>query len=156
MFQTAISAALSNEYVKQGDLVIITAGVPVGQTGTTNLMKVYVVGGVLAKGQGIGKQVVTGPVVIGNTAEEIRKKMVDGGTIVTRGTDKDMVELIERAGAVITEEGGLTSHAAVVGVSLGIPVIVGVENAVNLLQSETIVTVDSLRGQIFSGRANVI
>jgi pyruvate kinase len=156
VFQTAISTALSNGYIKQGDLVMITAGVPIGQIGTTNLMKVYIVGGILAKGQGIGKQVVTGAVVLGKTAAELRQQMVDGGIIVTYRTDKEMMELMERAGAIITEEGGLTSHAAVVGVSLGIPVIIGVENAVNLLQSETIVTVDSLRGQIFAGRAHVI
>lgn len=156
MFQTAISAALSNQYVSQGDLVIITAGVPVGQSGTTNLMKVHVIGGVLAQGHGLGKQVVTGPVIIGMTGDEIREKMIDGAIIVTRATDKDMVDSFERAGAVITEEGGLTSHAAVVGVSLGIPVVVGVENATTLLQNETMITVDSARGHIYSGRANVL
>jgi pyruvate kinase len=156
VFQTAVAAALSHRYIQQGDLVMITAGVPIGQIGTTNLMKVYIVGGMLAKGQGIGKQVITGSVVLGKTTAEIRQQMVDGGIIVTYRTDKDMIELMKRASAIITEEGGLTSHAAVVGVSLGIPVIIGVENAVNLLQSETIVTVDSLRGQIFAGRAHVI
>lgn len=156
MFQTAISSSLKNKYVSQGDLVIITAGVPVGKSGTTNLMKVHVIGGVLAQGQGIGKQVVTGPVVVGITAEEIRDKMVDGAIIVTRSTDKDMMDSFERAGAVITEEAGLTSHAAVVGVSLGIPVVVGVEKATEVLASETMVTVDADRGHIYSGRANVL
>ncbi|MBA4495284.1 pyruvate kinase [Paenactinomyces guangxiensis] len=156
MFQTAISASLANQFVSQGDLVIITAGVPVGESGTTNLMKVHVIGGVLAQGQGIGKQVVTGPVVVGFTAEEIRDKMVDGAIIVTRSTDKDMIDSFEKAGAVITEEGGLTSHAAVVGVSLGIPVVVGVEKATSLLANETMVTVDADRGHIYSGRANIL
>ncbi|SEM97173.1 pyruvate kinase [Lihuaxuella thermophila] len=156
MFQTAISSSLKSKYVNQGDLVIITAGVPVGKSGTTNLMKVHVIGGVLAQGQGIGKQVVTGPVVVGITAEEIREKMVDGAIIVTRSTDKDMMDSFERAGAVITEEAGLTSHAAVVGVSLGIPVVVGVENATEVLAGETEVTVDADRGHIYSGRASVL
>lgn len=156
MFATAISASLENRCVKQGDLVVITAGVPVGKSGTTNLMKVHVIGGVLASGQGIGKQVVTGPVVVGNTAEELKGKMVDGAILVTRATDKDMIDSIKRAAAIITEEGGLTSHAAVVGVSLGIPVVVGVENATSLLAAETMVTVDADRGQIYSGKANVL
>ncbi|SFI82462.1 pyruvate kinase [Thermoflavimicrobium dichotomicum] len=156
MFKTAIAASLTTKYVSQGDLVVITAGVPVGQPGTTNLMKVHVIGGVLAQGQGIGKQVVYGKVVIGETAEEIRKQMVDGAIIVTRSTDKDMMDSFVRAGAVITEEGGLTSHAAVVGVSLGIPVVVGVQDAMNLLKNETEITVDAERGHIYSGRANVL
>jgi pyruvate kinase len=156
MFNAAISASLENQFVKQGDLVVITAGVPVGKSGTTNLMKVHVIGGVLASGQGIGKQVVTGPVVVAATAEELRNKMVDGAIIVTRGTDKNMMDSIKRAAAIITEEGGLTSHAAVVGVSLGIPVVVGVENATTLLIGETQVTVDADRGHIYSGKAKVL
>lgn len=155
MFQSAVQSALSTGYVKQGNLVIITAGVPVGKSGTTNLMKVYVVGGVLLQGQGIGKKVVSGQVVVGNTAEEINSQMVDGAIIVTRGTDKDMISSFELAAAVITEEGGLTSHAAVVGVSLGIPVVVGVKDAVEKLRNETIITVDSSRGSIYSGQADV-
>jgi len=156
MFQTAVQAALESKWVCQGDLVVITAGVPVGKSGTTNLLKVHVIGGVLAQGQGIGKQVVTGPVVVGNTAEEIEERMVDGAIIVTRGTDKDMMRSIERALAIITEEGGLTSHAAVVGVSLGIPVVVGVEAATQVLANESIITVDADRGHIYSGKANVL
>jgi pyruvate kinase len=156
MFQVAIRAALSTDHVSIGDVVIITAGVPVGQSGTTNLMKVYVMGGVILKGQGIGKKVVTGPVVIGKTAEEIRKKMVDGGIIVTQSTDKDMIDCFERAAAVITEEGGLTSHAAIVGINLGIPVVVGAKDAMEVLKSESIVTVDANRGVIYSGKANII
>jgi pyruvate kinase len=156
MFKVAINAALTTHMIGQGDLVVITAGVPVGKSGTTNLMKVHVIGGVLAQGQGIGKQVVTGPVVIGETVEEIRSNMVDGAVIVTRGTDRDMIDCFQRAAAVITEEGGLTSHAAVVGVSLGIPVVVGVKDAMKLLANETLVTVDADRGHIYSGKANVI
>lgn len=156
MFEEAVQSAVTTGYVKQGNLVIITAGVPVGKSGTTNLMKVYVIGGVKLQGQGIGKKVVTGPVVMGQTAEEIGRHMVDGGIIVTQSTDKEMIPYIERAAAVITEEGGLTSHAAVVGVSLGIPVVVGVEGAMEQLQNETVVTVDTARGSIYSGQADVL
>lgn len=156
MLQVAIQSALASKYVRHGDLVVITAGVPSGQSGSTNLMKVHVIGDVLASGQGIGKQVVTGTVVIARSAEELREKMVDGAILVTPGTDRDMMEAFERASAVITEEGGLTSHAAVVGLNLGIPVIVGVENATKILTDGMEITVDSDRGQIYSGRAKVL
>jgi pyruvate kinase len=156
MLKIAITASLTTTYVSQGDLVVITAGVPVGHPGTTNLMKVHVIGGVLMQGQGVGKKVVCGPVVIGATAEEIRRKMVDGGIIVTHSTDRDMLDSFRRAAAIVTEEGGLTSHAAVVGVSMGIPVIVGVQGAMYALQHEKEITVDADRGHIYSGRANVL
>ncbi|AUS08228.1 pyruvate kinase [Laceyella sacchari] len=156
MFHSTIATALEHGFVNQGDLVVITAGVPVGKSGTTNLMKVHVIGGFLARGQGIGKQVVTGPVVTGRTAAEINEKMVDGGIIVVKASDKEMIESFKRAAAVITEEGGLTSHAAVVGVSLGVPVVVGVENACKLLANEKEITVNVDRGHIYAGKANVL
>lgn len=156
MFQTSMTSALNSEIVQQGDLVILTAGVPVGQSGNTNLMKVHVIGGILAQGQGIGNKVVMGQVVLGFSAEEISQKMVDGAVIVTRSTDKSMMPLIKRASAIITEEGGLTSHAAVVGVSLGIPVVVGVDKITSKVQDKMEITVDSKRGKIYSGHANVL
>ncbi|MFC7442848.1 pyruvate kinase [Laceyella putida] len=156
MFTATISSALEQGFVNQGDLVVITAGVPVGKSGTTNLMKVHVIGGAIARGQGIGKQVVTGPVIVGHTAAEINENMVDGAIIVVKASDKEMIESFKRAAAVISEEGGLTSHAAVVGVSLGIPVVVGVENACVLLANEKEVTVNADRGLIYSGKANVL
>ncbi len=61
------------------------------------------------------------------------QKSAPGDILVTYGTDRDMMPAIEKAGAIVTVEGGLTSHAAVVGLSLGIPVIVGVENAIEVI-----------------------
>ncbi len=156
MLQSAIDSALASKTVRHGDLVVITAGVPVGQPGTTNLIKVHVISDVLAKGQGVGRQVVTGRVVVGVDPEEIRRKMRDGDILVTRATDRDMIDLFERAKAVVTEEGGLTSHTAVVGISLGVPVIVGVEGALQILKDGMEISVDSERGYIYPGRANVL
>ncbi len=156
MLQSAIDSALASKTVRHGDLVVITAGVPVGQSGTTNLIKVHVISDVLAKGQGVGRQVVTGRAVVGVNAEEIRRKMTDGAILVTLSTDRDMIDVFKRAKAVVTEEGGLTSHGAVVGISLGIPVIVGVEGALQILKDGMEITVDSERGYIYSGRANVL
>jgi len=156
MFQAAISSVLDSKIVQQGDLVILTAGVPVGESGNTNLMKVHVMGGVLAQGQGVGNKVVTGKTILGHTSEEILQKMVDGAIIVTRSTDKSLIPAMKRAAAIVTEEGGLTSHAAVVGVSLGIPVVVGVKDATTKIGDQKEITVDSKRGKIYSGQANVL
>ncbi|NGQ94862.1 pyruvate kinase [Brevibacillus sp. SYP-B805] len=156
MLALSVSEALKSGIVRHGDLVIITAGVPVRETGTTNLMKIHVIGDIIAKGQGIGRKVVTGKVVIARSAAEALEKMEDGAVLVTIGTDSDMIHAFERAGAVITEEGGLTSHAAIVGLNLNVPVIVGVPRATEVLKEGSLVTVDSGRGHIYTGVARVL
>lgn len=156
MLVSAIEESVKHGFVNHGDLVVITAGVPVGQSGTTNLIKVHVISDVLLKGQGVGQQVVTGRVVVVTTPEDYEQKMVPGAIIVTKGTDRDMVDWFEKAGAVIAEEGGLTSHAAVVGLNLGIPVVVGVEGATQALEDGMEITVDSIRGYIYAGKAKVL
>jgi pyruvate kinase len=156
MLDIAVDAAIESGVVKHGDLVVITAGVPVGETGSTNLMKVHVIGDIIAKGQGIGRKSAFGKAVIAKTAEEATRKMVEGGILVTNSTDADMMAALEKAAAIITEEGGLTSHAAVVGLSLGIPVIVGVENATAILKDGQEITVDAGFGAVYQGHASVL
>ncbi|OEG00079.1 pyruvate kinase [Vulcanibacillus modesticaldus] len=156
MLTSSVEKVLEAGYIKHGDLVVITAGVPVGQPGTTNLMKVHLVGDLTVRGQGIGNKVVTGKVVKGKNAAEIREKMEEGAVLVTISTDKDMMDAFKKASAVITEEGGLTSHAAVVGIELGIPVIVGAENAYNKFEDGMIVTVDTGRGHVYVGQSKLI
>lgn len=156
MLEISVRESLNAGFVRHGDLVVITAGVPVRETGTTNLMKIHVIGDIIAKGQGIGRKVVTGKVVIARSASEALEKMEEGAVLVTYGTDSDTIESFKRAGAVITEEGGLTSHAAIVGLNLNVPVIVGVEGATTRLKEGMIVTVDSERGHIYTGATRVL
>lgn len=156
MVEIAIEEGLNSGIVEHGDLVVITAGVPVGEAGTTNLMKIHIVGDILAKAQGIGRKSAFGRVVTARNAQEAIEKTKSGSILVTIGSDREMVPAIEKCAALITEEGGLTSHAAVVGLSLGIPVIVGVENALALFKDGQEVTVDATRGTIYNGHASVL
>ncbi|MFY0757306.1 pyruvate kinase [Metabacillus dongyingensis] len=156
MLDQAVEESLQSGIVKHGDLVVITAGIPIGETGTTNLMKVHVVGDVLAKGQGIGRKTAFGKVVVASSASDAESKMIQGAILVSQSTDRDMMGALEKASALITEEGGLTSHAAVVGLSLGIPVIVGVEDATSILKDGQEITVDGSRGAIYEGHASVL
>jgi pyruvate kinase len=156
MLDIAVEESLNSGLVKHGDLVVITAGVPVGEAGTTNLMKIHVVGDIIVKAQGIGRKTAYGKVVIANNAKEALEKVKEGSILITIGSDRDMVPAIEKCIALITEEGGLTSHAAVVGLNLGIPVIVGVENATTLFKDGQEITVDSGRGVIYNGHASVL
>jgi pyruvate kinase len=156
MLDVAVEESLNSGIVKHGDLVVITAGVPVGEAGTTNLMKIHIVGDILAKAQGIGRKSAFGKVVLAHNAQEALNKVKEGSILVTIGSDREMVPAIEKCSALITQEGGLTSHAAVVGLNLGIPVIVGVENAMTLFKEGQEITVDSARGVIYNGHASVL
>ncbi|WP_312098473.1 pyruvate kinase, partial [Niallia sp.] len=129
MLDVAVQEGVNSSIVTHGDLVVITAGLPVGEAGTTNIMKIHVIGDVLAKGQGIGRKTAFGKAVIATNANDALDKVKSGSILVTNATDRDMVPALEKCSALIVEEGGLTSHAAVVGLNIGIPVIVGVENA---------------------------
>ncbi|MDZ5712452.1 pyruvate kinase [Jeotgalibacillus haloalkalitolerans] len=156
MLDMAVTESLNSGCVKHGDLVVITAGVPVGESGTTNLMKIHIVGDVLAKGQGIGRKSGFGKVVTASNANDALDKVTEGSILVTIGTDKEMMPAIEKCSALIVEEGGLTSHAAVVGLNLGLPVIVGVDNATALFTDGQEVTVDAERGVVYNGHASVL
>lgn len=155
VIENSITSAIDHGYVKEGDLVIITAGIPVGLSGTTNMIKVHTIGKVLLTGQGIGNKVGTGRVCIANSEEDLLANFETGDIIVTSGTYREMVKFMERASAIIAEEGGLTSHSAIVGINLEKPTIVGAKDARNILKNGDIVTVDSTTGQVYNGQARV-
>ncbi|NBD26079.1 pyruvate kinase [Paenibacillus glycinis] len=156
MFDIAVQGGINSGLVKLGDTVIITAGVPVGRSGSTNLIKIHTIGEMIAKGQGIGSQSATGKVVSARTPEEAIAKTTEGSILVTTSTDREYMPAIQKAAAVITEQGGITSHAAIVALNLGIPVILGVHNALELLHDGMEVTVYAEVGVIYSGQAKVM
>lgn len=156
VLEIAVEESILQHYVTHGDLVVITAGVPVGQAGTTNLMKVHVIGDMVAKGQGIGKKTAFGKAIVVQNAKELEGQDTSESIIVTIGSDKDMVPAIENCRGLITEEGGLTSHAAVVGLSFGIPVVVGVADATKLIENGQELTLDAESGVIYNGQASII
>ncbi|RXT05206.1 pyruvate kinase [Ammoniphilus sp. CFH 90114] len=155
MMEKAIHAAVQEKIIKRGDLIIITAGVPVREPGTTNMMKVHIVGKVVARGKGIGDISASGKVVV--VGSEGWEDRVDSGTVlVAKATDKDITPYIEKAAGLITEEGGLTSHGAIVGLHLGKAVIIGVEEATTTLKDGDEVTIDPHQGHIYHGFARVL
>lgn len=156
LLNNSVSTAVNTGLVDNGDLIIITAGVPTGETGTTNLMKIHLVGDELAKGQGIGRESAVGKAVVVSNAEELKGKDLSETIVVTQSTDADMVPYLEKAKGIVTEEGGLTSHAAVVGLNLGLSTIVGVEGARKKITNGSLITIDPKQHKIYEGYANVL
>ena len=123
--------------------------------GTTNFLRIDTVGEIIIQGQGVGKAAITGVVHLAKNADEALK-IKENQILVCSDTDKEYLPAMEKAGAIITEAGGLTSHAAIVGLNLGKPVIVGAADATRELSPGQLITVDAARGLIYRGRATVI
>ena len=151
MFEVAAKVAKEKGFVKDGDLVIIVAGVPVGDSGTTNLMKLQIIGDKLVQGLGVGNGSVIGKAVVANSAEEANSKVKEGDILVAKTTDPDYNPAIKKASGLVVEASGLTSHAAVIGLSLGIPVVVGATDATSKISDGSTITVDARRGAIYQG-----
>ncbi len=148
IFKHAVEVAEHAQLVESGDLVVITSGVPVGVSGTTNMIKVEVVGNILLSGTGVTNKIVSGPLCVCEEEDEVEKKFNDGDILVVPYTSNKILPLLKRVAGIITEQGGSNSHAAIVGLALDIPVIVGAHNATQLLKSGAIVEVDAVRGTV--------
>jgi pyruvate kinase len=149
-FQAAVNVAQEKELLKEGDLVVMTAGTLQGVAGSTDLIKVEVVTAVRGKGLGIGQGSVSGRARVVHSGFEA-SHFNAGEILVAPSTSADLVDAIRKAGGIITEDGSLTSHAAVIGARLGVPVIVGVKNATAAIRDGEIITLDMQRGMIYSG-----
>ena len=155
VIENSIETSKNAGYINNGELVVITAGVPVGISGTTNLIKVHVISEEIVKGIGVGSKTVEGKVRIIKGNEDC-VEFNEGDILVTTMTDIEMNPYIEKCAAIITEEGGMTSHAAIVGISLNKPVIVSATNILESVKDGEIVTVDASRGVIYRGSTRVL
>lgn len=149
-FQAAINVAQERMLLSEGDLVVMTAGTLQGVAGSTDLIKVEVVTAVLGQGIGLGQGSVSGRARVAHTGLEA-SNFNPGDILVAPRTGADFVEAIRKASGIITEEESLTSHAAVIGLRLGVPVIVGVKKATQVIRDGAILTLDLQRGLVYSG-----
>ena len=108
--------------VHKGDIVVLTGGAPVGVSGTTNILKVQLVGDVLLTATGTSRKSVSGTVCVAKNNAEAIKNFKDGDILVIPETSNDIIAVLRKASAIIAEQPGLTSHAAVVGMTLDIDV----------------------------------
>ena len=148
LFAEALQVAEATGMVQKGELVVITSGLPLGVAGTTNMIKVDVIGNILVSGAGVGNQTVCGSLCVCKNIEEANQKFMEGDILVMPKTDNEMLPLLRRASGIITEEEGTNSHAAVIGLALDIPVITGAVNATDILKTGAVVTLDAVRGVV--------
>ncbi len=150
LFEHALEVAQGEQFIENGDLVVITAGVPLGVSGTTNMIKVQVVGNVLLSGHGITHTGICGNLCVAKSEEEAIARFQKGDILVMRETSNRIIDLIRASAGLIIEQGGTNSHAAIVGLTLNKPVIVGAKNATTILKNGVTVQMDAETGMVSS------
>ena len=154
MLQGSVLRCAEQQLIHDGDVVVLTAGVPVGISGTTNLIKVEVVGKRLTKGKGVGTGSVVGYVRIIHTPEDLTK-VTENEILVTKETDSTYLQAIQRAKAVVTEKDGMTSHGAITALGMNKPIIVGAEAITALVQNGQLITLELDTGMIYEGQTGI-
>lgn len=155
VISVAVKRALEENFIKNGDLVVITAGLPVGVSGTTNMIQVQSVAQTLAKGVGIGKGKVSGKVIFAEDRSALKDDFQDGDILALSHGFADLMPYLKRAGGLLSEESGLTSSSAILGLDLQIPTIVSLKDLDKKIENGQVVTLDSATGQIFDGEVNL-
>jgi pyruvate kinase len=151
-FQAALNVAQERGLVAEGDVVVQTAGTLQGVSGSTDLLKVEVVTAVRGKGIAIGQgATVSGKARVVADGKE-PSNFSAGEILVANSTAAQHVEAIRKAAGIVVEDTSLTSHAATIGLRLGVPVLVGVKNATAVIREGEIVTLDLQRGVVYSGK----
>lgn len=152
-FAKAVQKIEALGIVHQGDAIVLSAGVPVGKEGTSNIMRVQYVGNVLSKGTGYGTKAVTGRACAIKVLEEADKNFRQGDILVAHKTSNDLLPYMKKASAIVVEDGSLdeNNHAVIVGRTLEIPVIIGANGILDGLKTATVITIDSETGYIYNG-----
>ncbi|GAA0716650.1 pyruvate kinase [Clostridium malenominatum] len=155
LIEKSVEKSLESGFVNKGDLVVIAAGIPASYSGTTNMLKVHVVGDILVQGRGSGVKHGYGTVKIVNNPREARNEVQNGDILVIKDSDIEYVSVLDRVGGVIAETGGLTSHLAIECITREIPFICSAGGAMKVLKNGSYVTMDVRRGIIYNGRVSI-
>ena len=151
LIEMSTALAKENGYLHNGELAVVTAGVPVGVSGTTNMIKIHMVGNCLATGVGVGPEnndVASGKACVCRTMDEVRAKFKPGMVVVVPSTSNEMLSFVRDAAALVVEEPGLNSHAAIAGKALLKPTVVGAAGATSHIRDGLMVAVDCAHGSV--------
>ena len=153
LIEMSTALAQKNGYLHNGELAVVTAGVPVGVSGTTNMIKIHMVGNCLSTGVGVGREnadltSASGKACVCRTLDEVRAKFKPGMVLVVPSTSNEMLSFVRDAAALVVEEPGLNSHAAIAGKALLKPTIVGALGACSHIRDGLDIAVDCAHGSV--------
>jgi pyruvate kinase len=150
----AIAACIEEGHVQEGQLVVVTAGIPVGLPGTTNMVEVLTTGEILLSGTPLVRKNVTGKVHVVREPHEI-ERAPDGCVLVVRGLCSDHSSVVGKVGAIISELDA-NFEGNVLALEHDVPCVIGVSDALSTLTDGMEVTVDGMRGLIYRGRVELV
>jgi len=142
LIDASIDVAVNKGLLKSGDLIVLTAGVPAGIAGSTNLLKIENVSEILGRGTAIGRKKKKARAVVIRSEKDL-ENFQSGDIIVARFTDKDMIDKMKLSSGFITEEAGFTSHGAITAISLEKAAIVGVDSITDKIETGDIITMEA-------------
>lgn len=156
LIEKSVAISLNSGFVKKGDLVVIAAGIPVSYAGSTNMMKVHVVGDILVQGRGAGNRPGYGNVKVVKNPSEALDVVQKDDILVIKHMQREYMAVLNKVAGVIAEEGGMTSHLAIECITNDIPLICGAGGATEMLKNGTFISMDVRRGIVYNGRANIL
>ncbi|MBQ3652997.1 MAG: pyruvate kinase [Synergistaceae bacterium] len=152
----AINICVSRGLLKEGELVVITAGVPVGRPGSTNVVEVLTTGTILLSGTPLSHKNAVGKVCIARTPQEAIEKVTPGCILVVRQLSEEYRPVLDKVGAVLFESGLLFSEGNALAIDYNLPCIVGVADAFSTLMDDDTVSIDGTRGLVYRGIVRLV
>lgn len=154
LIEKSAEKSFEEGFVKKGDLVVIAAGVPVNYVGSTNMLKVHIIGDTLVKGKGKGRKIGYGTAKVTNSYSEALDNIEHGDILIVKEIDKEYRDIISKVNGIIVE-GDADISIITKCVSEDIPIIYNAEDAINIIKTGTFITIDPCRGVAYSGKANI-
>ena len=148
LFEHAVDAGVKAGVIRDGELVVITAGVPLGISGTTNMMKVHVVGHSLLRATPAVAGKVTAPLYVLQDSIKAFDEFRSGSILVCEKVSRQILPLVRKAAGLILEDPDPESQGVIAGISLDIPVLIAASHATAILKSGAVVTLDTTDGSV--------
>ncbi len=153
VFDVSLEKAVKHKIAKDGDVVVVAAGLPIKNAGTTNTLKVQVVGNVIAKGTGYTGKTVSGNANVIKVIEEAEKYFRPGDILVTTKTTNELIPYIKKASAIVvgSYENIDHTHSITVSAALDKPLIICNQKVIDLINDSFPITVDTEKGFVYNG-----
>lgn len=157
LIEKTTEAAKAKGFVKDGDLVVISAGIPVNYRGSTNLMKIHIIGDVLVEGKSYEQtqSFISGIAVMAGSAKEAIDRIEAGDILVVDNLTNEYLKCLPEVGGIVVQTEEISSEISVEIIKNQIPLVYGAKNAMATLKNGALVTVDGKRGIVTAGRVKV-
>ncbi len=154
IWEIAEDVAKKTGFIEKGDLVVIAAGLPLNYAGSTNMMKVHLIGDILVQGNKLGHKSASGSILLEEDIEELNPQS-DDYILVCKTPELKYMDILSNLKGIIIEEGSSTSSLIVECVKRDIPIIYNAKNSTNILKTGVFITIDINRGLVYDGMANI-